>query len=183
MIWGASILGGSWINGQNAGSRYANLDNWPGNADDGLGLRLASDDQFSALRRSRPCRPATSIKVGGQPARPASANTFQGPVQRGVGRGAVLRASRPATGISRPAMAKRYRNLIGPIATDANMLAAYRLTARGKRLTPGYLEFKEFSALNLDALARDFVEGCRFVDSSTEQRRQPRCSCLWSRIL
>lgn len=56
-------------------------------------------------------------------------------------------------------MGRRYRNLIGIITGDANMLEAYRLTARGKRLTPGYLEFKEFSALNLADLARDMRRG------------------------
>lgn len=52
-------------------------------------------------------------------------------------------------------MAKHHRNLMDLITADANMLAAYRRTARGRRLTPGFLEFKEFSPLNLDALARD----------------------------
>lgn len=56
-------------------------------------------------------------------------------------------------------MAKRYRNLIGPITADANMLAAYRRTARGRRLSPGHLAFKEFSALNLDRLAADMRDG------------------------
>ena len=56
-------------------------------------------------------------------------------------------------------MGKRYRNLIGAITADANMLEAYRLTARGKRLTPGHLEFKEFSALNLERLGTAMRRG------------------------
>lgn len=56
-------------------------------------------------------------------------------------------------------MGRHYRNLIGRITSDANMLEAYRLTARGKRLTPGFLDFKEFSALNLDRLAADMRRG------------------------
>lgn len=56
-------------------------------------------------------------------------------------------------------MTRRYRNLIGPITSPRTMEAAYRLTAAGKRLTPGYLEFKEFSALNLAELARDMRDG------------------------
>lgn len=56
-------------------------------------------------------------------------------------------------------MARKHRNLIGPITADANMLAAYRRTARGRRLTPGHLEFKEFSALNLERLARQMRDG------------------------
>lgn len=56
-------------------------------------------------------------------------------------------------------MGRRYRNLIGAITADDNMLAAYRLTARGKRLTPGHLEFKEFGPLNLVELAREMRDG------------------------
>ena len=36
---GPSIFGGSWINGDNAGSRYANLDNWPDNSNDNISAR------------------------------------------------------------------------------------------------------------------------------------------------
>lgn len=56
-------------------------------------------------------------------------------------------------------MAKKYRNLIGPITADTNMREALRLTARGKRLTPGYLEFKEYSVLNLHLLADAMRDG------------------------
>jgi len=38
-----SIFGGSWINGSNAGSRYANLDNWAENSNENIGARGASD--------------------------------------------------------------------------------------------------------------------------------------------
>jgi len=40
----ASWFGGSWINGSNAGSRYANLDNWDDNSNDNLSARGACDD-------------------------------------------------------------------------------------------------------------------------------------------
>ena len=56
-------------------------------------------------------------------------------------------------------MAKKHRNLIGPITDDANMRAAYRRTARGRRLTSGHLEFKEFSSLNLERLADEMRSG------------------------
>lgn len=56
-------------------------------------------------------------------------------------------------------MARRYRNLIGRITSARTLEAAYRLTAAGKRLTTGYLEFKEFGALNLVELARELREG------------------------
>lgn len=56
-------------------------------------------------------------------------------------------------------MGKRYRNLIGKITSPRTMETALRLTSAGKRLTPGYLDFKEFSALNLADLARDMATG------------------------
>jgi len=56
-------------------------------------------------------------------------------------------------------MARKYRNLIGRITSDENMLQAFRRTANGKRLTDGYLDFKEFSALNLTLLAHDMASG------------------------
>jgi hypothetical protein len=56
-------------------------------------------------------------------------------------------------------MARRYRNLIGAITADGNLREAYALTARGHRLTGGYLEFKEFDALNLAQLAADMADG------------------------
>ena len=43
MMRGASIFGGSWLNGSNAGSRYANLDYWPDNSDDNISARGRSD--------------------------------------------------------------------------------------------------------------------------------------------
>lgn len=56
-------------------------------------------------------------------------------------------------------MGKRYRNLIGRITSPQNMLRALRLTARGKRLTAGFLEFKEFGALNIADLAGEMADG------------------------
>lgn len=38
-----SLFGGSWISGSNAGSRYADLDSWPGGSRDYLGARGRSD--------------------------------------------------------------------------------------------------------------------------------------------
>jgi hypothetical protein len=56
-------------------------------------------------------------------------------------------------------MSQRYRNLIGQITSFETMQTAYRLTARGKRLTAGYLDFKEYDALNLADLAQDMAAG------------------------
>lgn len=56
-------------------------------------------------------------------------------------------------------MGQHYRNLIGKITAPETLRQAYRLTARGKRLTGGYLDFKEFDALNLATLAQDMADG------------------------
>jgi retron-type reverse transcriptase len=56
-------------------------------------------------------------------------------------------------------MTKRYRNLIGHITSPDNMANALRLTARGKRLSAGFLDFKEYGALNLAQLADDMRDG------------------------
>jgi retron-type reverse transcriptase len=52
-----------------------------------------------------------------------------------------------------------YNNLIDKIVTKENMLLAYERTARSKRKTFGYLEFKEYKQLNLDALADEMRSG------------------------
>lgn len=56
----ASILGGSWWSDDNAGSRYANVDNWPDNSNENLGARGRSDDGISTRFGLRPCRSATA---------------------------------------------------------------------------------------------------------------------------
>jgi hypothetical protein len=160
-----AIFGGNWNDGDWAGSRYANVTNWPDNSNEWLGARGRSDDRLSARCWPRPRRPHTPCRfgIGGQPAFPASANTLHGPAERGVAGRKSCRDPRPAFFFEpftiKRQMAKRYRNLIGPITADSNMREALRLTARGKRLTPGYLEFKEFGPLNLEELARDMREG------------------------
>ncbi|MDP1866977.1 MAG: reverse transcriptase/maturase family protein [Bradyrhizobium sp.] len=65
-------------------------------------------------------------------------------------------------------MTKRYRNLIGQVTSPRTMDAALRLTAAGKRLTPGYLEFKEYSPLNLGELAREMADG-RYVQGAPRE--------------
>jgi hypothetical protein len=56
-------------------------------------------------------------------------------------------------------MTKRYRNLIGHITAPETLACAYRLTSRGKRLTAGYLDFKEYDALNLAQLGGEMRSG------------------------
>lgn len=153
-----SIFGGSWHNGSNAGSRYANLDNWDGNSDNNLSARGACDDPIPARRRSRPRRPqSTGAIASGWSARPSGFGEHITRSGKAGSSGAAVETRDRHPQASE--MGKKYRNLIDPITADANMRAALRLTSRGKRLTPGYLEFKEFSALNLHELAGRMRDG------------------------
>ena len=70
MMRGAAIFGGNWDNGDWAGSRYANVSNWPDNSNEWIGARGRSDDQmvrfdFSALCRRQPHRLNTSVFLDG----------------------------------------------------------------------------------------------------------------------
>lgn len=56
-------------------------------------------------------------------------------------------------------MAKKYRNLIGPIVDDQNIRRAYARTALGRRGTYGYHDFKEHAEANLARLRQDIMAG------------------------
>jgi retron-type reverse transcriptase len=56
-------------------------------------------------------------------------------------------------------MGTKHRNLMPLIVAPDNMRRAYRQTAKGKRRTPGYLEFKEHAEANLARLADDMAAG------------------------
>ncbi len=170
----ASILGGSWFNDDNAGSRYANVDNWADNSNENLGARGRSDDLtlIAARRRSRSRRRITArvphaafapqVSQGWWSARVSCFGEHTSRSGR-TGRSGPIGLSRPAAGFftyeCRSQMTRRYRNLIDRIVSPRNMDAALRLTAAGKRLTPGYLDFKEYSALNLVELGREMADG------------------------
>jgi hypothetical protein len=153
----ASIFGGNWWNGDNAGSRYANLDNWPDNSDRNISARGRCDDPFPARPRSRPGRPFTMRAV---PQGWSVRSSRFGEHTSGSGRAgssAVKRRNpRPAR---EAAMGKKRRNLIDRITADANMMEAWRLTRRGRRLSASGLEFKEYAVLNLHRLAAAMRDG------------------------
>lgn len=56
-------------------------------------------------------------------------------------------------------MGKKHRNLIGQIVCEKNLRRAYVQTARGKRRSFGYLEFKEYAELNLALLGQEILDG------------------------
>ena len=64
----------------------------------------------------------------------------------GFGRAQSSETSKGAAGFS---MSAKYRNLIEQITTIENLRDAYRKTGRGKKMTWGYLEFKEYAEANL----------------------------------
>jgi len=163
----ASVFGGSWMNDGNAGSRYANVAyNWPDNSNDDLGARGRSDDRFMARRRLR-SRRSTMLDQGRWSARLSCFGEHTSRSGRAGRSGAGARSipSRPAAGFLFSVayrvrvMGKRYRNLIGQITSPATMQKAYRLTSRGKRLTAGFLTFKEYDVVNLGDLADDMANG------------------------
>lgn len=56
-------------------------------------------------------------------------------------------------------MGKRHRNLIDRIVDPDNLQLAFVNTARAKRLTWGYLEFKEYAEANLVSLREELLDG------------------------
>lgn len=55
-------------------------------------------------------------------------------------------------------MPKKHRNLIARIASPENIRQAYEKTARGKKQTYGYLEFKEYAEVNLLAVREELLD-------------------------
>lgn len=158
-----SIIGGSWINGDNAGSRYANLGNWPENSNENLSARGGGDDPFKARRRSRPRWQSSTGAAVFMRAVPGWSARLSGFGEHIAGSGKAGSSGPAVETRDRRAgiqiMGKKHRNLISIITSDANMRRAFRLTSLGKRLTPGFLEFKEFSILNLHDLATAMRDG------------------------
>lgn len=56
-------------------------------------------------------------------------------------------------------MTKRHRNLIDRIVAIENLRDAYRKTANNKRMTWGYLEFKEYAEANLLLVQQELADG------------------------
>lgn len=56
-------------------------------------------------------------------------------------------------------MGKKYKRLFEQITTRENFDLAYQKTRKGKRRSFSYLEFKEYGALNLEALRQEVADG------------------------
>lgn len=97
---------------------------------------------------------ATALQAGqlkcGQPL----LSSFEKYIQRfGI---APSRKSKSAADIF---MAKKHRNLIDQITSMDNLQEAYKKTAKGKKLSFGYLEFKEYDQLNLRLIQEELKDG------------------------
>lgn len=55
-------------------------------------------------------------------------------------------------------MVKKYKNLIDKITDMNNIREAYRKTAKGKKYTYGYLEFKEYDEVNLKLIQEELSD-------------------------
>ncbi len=67
--------------------------------------------------------------------------------------------SRKSKGAADISMPKRHRHLIEKITTIENLRDAYRKTANNKRMTWGYLEFKEYAESNLLLIQEELRDG------------------------
>lgn len=56
-------------------------------------------------------------------------------------------------------MGKKYKRLIEQIADLDNLRSAYEKTAKSKRMTYGFLEFKEYAEINLLKMRKEFLDG------------------------
>lgn len=56
-------------------------------------------------------------------------------------------------------MGKKYKHLIEQVADLDNLRLAFHKTARAKRLTWGYLQFKEYAELNIQHMRQEMLDG------------------------
>ena len=71
----------------------------------------------------------------------------------------IVHSSEISKGAADFRMAKKHRNLIDKITHIDNLREAYRKTAKGKKMTFGYLEFKEYAEANLLLVQKELQDG------------------------
>ena len=62
-------------------------------------------------------------------------------------------------------MGKKHRNLIDLIADDDNLQNAYYKTAKGKKRSFGYLEFKEYDQINIESIKAELLDSSYTIGS------------------
>jgi hypothetical protein len=65
-------------------------------------------------------------------------------------------------------MPKRHRHLIDQIITMDNLRDAYHKTSKGKKMTWGYLEFKEYAESNLLMVQQELADGAYTIGKYRE---------------
>ena len=110
-------------------------------------VRAASVTTFKRLALTTA---VSADHLGGQLGYPASANTFQGPVERGV--------AQSETRSRFFIMGKKHKRLFDRLISKENFEDAYRKTRKGKRKSVSYLEFKEYGELNLELIRQEVAD-------------------------
>ena len=124
----------------------------------------------TTLRRTRTTTSVRASAVMTQLSRSANATALQAgqskcgqPTLSSFGEYVTRFGRTPSSEISKSGadflMAKKHRNLIGQIADIENLREAYRKTANGKKMTFGYLEFKEYAEANLLMVQEELQSG------------------------
>jgi hypothetical protein len=75
----------------------------------------------------------------------------------------ITQSSEISKGVVDFSMGAKYRNLIQPITTIENLRDAYRKTSNGKRMSWGYLEFKEYAEANLLLIQEELRDGSYLI--------------------
>jgi retron-type reverse transcriptase len=154
----AAIFGGNWDETSNSGSRASNWNNSPTNSNNNIGARGVCEDISNTL--SLCCGYGTA----GRPYLVWSAilSCF-GKYLWGFRKTASSQLKtcvKVVSGLLIGAlMGKKYKHLIEQIADIDNLRSAFAKTSSGKRMTWGYLEFKEYAELNLLNLRADILSG------------------------
>ena len=71
----------------------------------------------------------------------------------------ITQSSEISKGVVGFSMGAKHRNLIQKITTIENLREAYRKTSKGKRMSWGYLEFKEYAEANLLLIQEELRDG------------------------
>ena len=146
----AALFGGNWNNSSNSGSRSSNWYYAASNSNNNIGSRFACYDTRFNRSGVTPVRQADQSTCG-QPT-PSSFGKY-------IARSGRALSSETSNGAASILMPKKQRNLIDRITSLDNLRDAYHKTAKGKRLTWGYLEFKEFAEANLLAIRDELQDG------------------------
>jgi RNA-directed DNA polymerase len=124
----------------------------------------------TTTRRTRTTTSVVVASVSAQLYRSANAKALRAgqskcgqPVLSPLGKHAsgfdITQSSETSKGVVGFSMGAKHRNLIQKITTIENLREAYRKTSKGKRMSWGYLEFKEYAEANLLLIQEELKDG------------------------